>query len=92
MKTNSLRSTIFTFILSLSSLAAQLPQAGQRGYSPVKVIEGHTIHDSDGDNWDDLWLLNYEWPLGGGPLSNIVGEPNGDYDNDGVSNYRKMTA
>ena len=49
MNTPALFIITSTLILSLAPLAAQIPRAGQRGYNPVKVINGHTIHDSDGD-------------------------------------------
>lgn len=68
---------------------SRLPRSA---YNPVKVIDGVTIRDYNNDGWDDIWLLLHEWPTGGGKRSNIVNEPNADYDGDGVTNVKEMLA
>lgn len=78
--------------LALSLAGYSQTRLPRSSYNPVKVIDGVTIRDTDNDGWDDIWLLLHEWPTGGGKRSNIVNEPNADYDGDGVSNIKEMLA
>lgn len=59
-------------------------------YRVEKIVKGYTIHDSNNDGWDDVWLLIHEWRPGGGARTDIEGAPNEDFDGDGVSNYDEM--
>lgn len=72
-------------IVSAQDYQATAPVGFQGSGAAMKMVTpGVAPTDVDGDGWDDLWLNLY------GRVIDLKGDPRGDYDEDGVSNFQEM--